>query len=160
MAVEIERKFLADAESVVPAMASVVRSTAMRQGYIAVDRGVTVRLRITDDRAVLTVKAGTSIARTEVEVDLDRDEAEALWPSTAGRRIEKVRHEIPIGSGLLAELDVYAGSLEGLFTIEVEFDSVDEAASFEPPAWFGREVTSEPGWSNAALSEFGRPDVR
>jgi adenylate cyclase len=155
VAVEIERKFLVD---VVPVGVAVARSVAMRQGYLAVDRDVTLRLRITDDRAVLTVKAGGSMARTEVEVDLDPADAEALWPSTVGRRIEKVRHDIPIEGGFVAELDVYAGSLDGLLTVEVEFGSIDEAAAFEPPAWFGRDLTGEPGWSNAALSEFGRPD--
>ncbi len=53
---------------------------------------------------------------------------------------------------------MYAGVLAGLSVVEVEFGSEREAASFAPPAWFGRELTGETGWSNAALARHGRPD--
>ena len=53
--------------------------------------------------------------------------------------------------------DRYEGALEGLVTVEVEFPTEEEAARFEPPGWFGRELTGEPGWSNAALARHGRP---
>jgi CYTH domain-containing protein len=39
----------------------------------------------------------------------------------------------------------------------VEFDSEDDAAAFAPPHWFGREVTGQAGWSNAALARHGLP---
>jgi adenylate cyclase len=39
----------------------------------------------------------------------------------------------------------------------VEFSSEAEATAFPPPAWFGREVTGEPGWANAALARRGLP---
>ena len=57
----------------------------------------------------------------------------------------------------MADVDVYAGALAGLCTAEVEFDSEDEAGAFTPPTWFGREVTGERAWSNAALARDGLP---
>ena len=154
VATEIERKFLVQQA---PGADERGAGTPMRQGYVAEEGGVSVRVRITDTAARLTIKAGSGVARTEVEVPLDPAEAESLWPFTEGRRIEKRRHDIPLGGDDVAELDVYAGPLDGLLTVEVEFGDEDAAASFTPPAWFGREVTGEPGWSNLDLSRNGRP---
>lgn len=128
----------------------------VRQGYLAHDRGVEARVRVTDKGAVLTIKAGKGLQRTEVEAPISVEDADALWPFTEGRRVEKVRHRVSLGA-LVAEVDVYAGHLAGLHTVEVEFPSREDAASFEPPAWFGREVTDAPGWNNAALAEHGIP---
>ena len=118
---------------------------------------MTVRLRISSRAAIFTVKAGDGLARTEVELTLDRADADTLWPHTNGR-IEKTRSYIDLDGGHVAEVDHYAGDLDGLVTVEVEFESVEQAERFEPPAWFGREVTGDHRWSNASLSRHGRPD--
>jgi CYTH domain-containing protein len=60
--------------------------------------------------------------------------------------------------GHVAEVDLYAGALAGLCVVEVEFSSETDAAAFIPPAWFGRELTGQRGWNNAALARHGRPD--
>ena len=36
---------------------------------------------------------------------------------------------------------------------EIEFDSEAEAAVFEPPFWFGEEVTEDPRYQNSSLSK-------
>jgi CYTH domain-containing protein len=154
MASEIERKFLVAA---VPSEAVLGPGRMLRQGYLAEEGAVEVRLRFADGEAVLTVKAGGGLTRTEVEVPLDAGAAEVLWPHTEGRRVEKVRHRVPLDDGAVAELDRYRGPLEGLVTVEVEFPTEGAAERFVPPAWFGRELTGEPGWSNAALARHGRP---
>jgi len=41
-------------------------------------------------------------------------------------------------------------------TVEVEFETADDALAFEPPAWFGTEVTKDESYKNAALV-LGRP---
>jgi adenylate cyclase len=153
VATEIERKFLvAD----VPAPDVLGAGVTFRQGYLAGEGDVETRIRITPDVAFFTVKAGRGLSRVEVELPVDRDEAESLWPHTAGRRLEKVRYRVPVEGGL-AEVDRYGGDLEGLWTVEVEFDSESAAGAFSAPAWFGPEVTDEPGWSNGDLARHGRP---
>ena len=87
---------------------------------------------------------------------VDVAEAEALWPHTVGRRLEKVRHRVPVAGGV-AEVDRYGGELTGLWTVEVEFDVGAGGRRLPPPPWFGAEVTDVDGWSNAALARHGRP---
>jgi adenylate cyclase len=149
---EIERKYVLDETP-----DDLPTGAAIRQGYLAVDGPTEVRIRSIDERCVLTVKGGHGLERAEVELDIDRDRFDALWPLTQGRQLDKTRHRVPIGD-LIAEVDVYRGSLDGLVVAEVEFDSVAEAEAFEPPPWLGRDVTGESGWSNAALAAHGRPD--
>lgn len=158
---EIERKWLADRrpDVVTPGL----RGAHFRQGYLAEDGAVTVRVRISDEWAKLTVKAGAATSRTEVEVDVDLAEAEQLWPFTEGRRVLKTRYRVPLdaslGDGLVAEVDLFEGDLDGLCIVEVEFPSEDDANAFEAPEWFGRDVTTVKGWSNADLARNGRPDA-
>ena len=154
MAQEIERKFLV---TVAPDPSSVAGSASLRQGYLAVDGGVEVRLRESGGATTMTIKAGRGLSRTEVEVALSAEEAEELWPYAAARSLHKVRHRIPLAPGVTAEVDVYDGALAGLLTVEVEFPDADSATAFAPPEWFGRELTGEPGWSNAELAAHGAP---
>lgn len=148
---EIERKFLV---SVVPD--GLGAGLRLRQGYLAVSGDTNVRIRDLGDAQVLTVKGGAGMRRVEVELLLSPAQFDALWPLTEGRRLEKTRYRVPIGIHT-AELDVFEGDLHGLRLVEVEFDSVTDAQVFQPPDWFGVDVTGEPQWSNASLALNGRP---
>jgi adenylate cyclase len=148
--VEIERKFLIER---LPGEAERAPSRRIDQGYLALDEGAEVRLRRYGEELWLTIKGAGSLSRVEVELALDRDRFESLWPLTEGRRIEKTRHVLPDG----VEVDVYGRDLAGLVVAEIEFASEDESAAFEPPDWFGPEVTEDPRYKNRALAVDGRP---
>jgi adenylate cyclase len=150
--VEVERKFLVDE----PPGLSDTPAKAIEQGYLAADEGAEVRLRRKGEELLLTAKRGSGLERGEAEVGLDREQFDSLWPLTESRRLRKTRHELPHGE-LTIELDVYAGELDGLVVAEVEFESKREAREFEPPEWFGDEVTGDERYSNRALAEWGRP---
>jgi adenylate cyclase len=153
MATEIERRYIV--ESIPSSLAGDV-GASIRQGYLAQDGDVELRVRITGGGAVLTVKAGAGRSRMEVELRVDIGDAEELWVHTAGRRIDKTRHRLPY-AGRVIELDVFRGVLAGLLIAEVEFPDDAAADAFEPPSWFGIEVTGRPEWSNSSLSRNGRP---
>lgn len=155
MSIEIERAFVA---ARVPSAALLGSGVRLRQGYLAFEGDTEVRVRLTTTSAALTVKVGGGLTRTEIEVDLPLADGEVLWSHTAGRRLDKTRHRVAIPGGDTAEVDVYAGELLGLCRIEVEFTSEAAAAVFEPPDWFGREVTGDPRWRNSSLARHGRPD--
>jgi adenylate cyclase len=149
--VEIERKFLVEE---VPEDVGLAPSRRIDQGYVALDEGAEVRVRRHGDDLWLTIKGAGGLARVEEEVPLRPEQFDALWPLTDGRRIEKTRHELPDG----VEVDVYEGTLAGLVVAEIEFGSEDESAAFEPPDWFGAEVTDDSRYKNRALAVDGRPD--
>jgi CYTH domain-containing protein len=143
---EIERKFLvATIPDELPE-----RGVEIRQGYLSTEP-TEVRVRSSDgERHELTVKSLGGLTRAEVTVPLASGQFDELW-SLAQGVIEKTRRQVDVG-GHTAEVDVYGGKLEGLVVVEVEFPSEQEAASFLPPTWFGREVTTDGRFRNAALA--------
>lgn len=147
---EIERKFLVRS---LPDGFGNARPVEIRQGYA--EDGL--RFRQKGDRYYETRKVGTSLVLEEHEREISREEFETRWPLTAGRRLEKTRTEIDLGSGLVAEVDIFGGSLAGLRYVEVEFPDVEAALAFVPPEWFGREVTDDLRYRNSALARLGRP---
>lgn len=152
---ELERKYLVEK---LPEQLRDGGASHISQGYLVVaEDGSEVRVRRRADRTVLTVKQGTGMARREEEIDIPLEHFERLWPLTEGRRIEKRRHEIALGDGLVLELDVYEGSLRGLLVAEVEFPSVAIAELFVAPDWLGIEVTDDDAYKNRRLATDGLP---
>ena len=148
---EIERKFLVKH---LPAQLKTARRYAIAQGYLAAEADDRhVRLRRKGNKASLTFKIvhGDGSLREEREIKLTPKQFAALWPGTAGRRLQKVRYEIR-WRGSLVEIDVYGGRNKGLIVAEVEFPSRAACRKFKPPDWFGREVTGEKRYSNIKLA--------
>jgi CYTH domain-containing protein len=153
--VEIERKFVVGRA---PADLDSYRHAEIEQGYVALDEdGVEVRVRRYGPRAVLTVKSSGDRTRVEEEIEIDQRRFRSLWPLTEGRRVEKTRYRVPAAHGEVIDLDVYHGALKGLVTAEVEFASQDAAEAFDPPAWFGAEVTKDARYKNKRLATEGLP---
>lgn len=130
----------------------------LRQGYVVVSSdGAETRIRSFDnERFELTVKSAGTVQRTEQTIKLPKDMFEVLWAQTAGMRVEKTRYKIPHGKHTI-ELDIYEGQLTGLMTAEVEFtgrqeDAEVKAMTFEPPKWFGRDVTKDRRYKNQNLA--------
>ena len=82
---------------------------------------------------------------------MSAEQFDALWPATAGRRLTKVRYDVP-WKGHTIEIDIYRGRNRGLVVAEVEFENQRSCAAFEPPDWIGRDVTVKPKYSNVALA--------
>ena len=154
--VERERTFLVAEMPPLP-----TAGERIRQGYIAVDGKVSARVRErTGSGPTLTIKVGTGRTRTELAWPLETSDFEALWPLAESRGVDKTRHRVPVGEQT-AELDLFEGALEGLRLVEVEFTSDEAMEAFEPPAWFGDEVTDDVRYTNAHLAAHGleaRPD--
>src|SRR4051794_26640477 len=101
---EIERKFLLKR---LPDGLKDYPHEEIEQGYLAVERGgVQVRLRKKADVRSLTYKCGTKTAREEREIRLTPEQFDALWPATKGRRLTKVRFDVPWREHTI-EVDIY-----------------------------------------------------
>jgi len=90
---EIERKFLLKR---LPDKLKGSRCYVIDQGYLASEpAGRQVRLRKKGTAATLTFKVGRGTHREETRDQAQPKTIDALWPGTAGRRLRKVRCEIP-----------------------------------------------------------------
>ena len=146
---EIERKFLVKQ---LPEKLKLRRHYPIAQGYLASEPGGRhVRLRKKGKTTSLTFKVGRGAHREEREIKLSPKQFAALWPATMGRRLRKVRYDIP-WRNLLIEIDVYRGKHSGLVVAEVEFPNLATCRQFKPPRWFGREVTGQRRYSNVRLA--------
>lgn len=147
MAKEIERKFLVTGDGWRQA-----KGVRYRQGYLHTDQERSVRVRINDDKAYLTIK-GTTVGATRLEFEYEipgQDAQEILDELCERPLIEKNRHKIEHG-GLTWEVDEFLGENEGLIIAEIELESEDQA--FEKPDWLGQEVTGDPRYFNVNLVE-------
>lgn len=148
MQIETERKFLVLDDGY---KAQAVESHRIRQGYIAHDMGRSVRVRILDDKGILTVK-GPFIglgSRPEWEKEISLQEAEELFLLCKPGSIDKTRWIVPAGERKF-EVDEFHGENEGLVMAEIELKSQDEA--FGRPSWLGDEVTGDPRFYNGYLA--------
>jgi adenylate cyclase len=148
---EIERKFLVKWR---PENLKQWRNFVIEQGYLATESaGRQVRLRKAGNTRTLTFKVGRGSHREEREIKLSPKQFAALWPGTAGRRLRKVRYEIP-WDNVVIELDIYRGrhTRLKLAVAEVEFPDSASRRRFIAPWWFGREVTDDKYYSNVRLA--------
>lgn len=154
---EIERKFVPER---LPEGLENFSRVHMVQGYL--NTAPVVRIRKENDSFFLTYKGGGLMVREEYNLPLTAKAFAHLLPKCDGRIIEKTRYRFPVEGhpDLTAELDLFSGDLEGLVILEVEFPSVEAAVSFEPPAWFGQEVTNDPAYHNSVISRGADPRKR
>ncbi len=147
---EIERKFLVKSDAFI---AQATTSYEIMQGYLCKDPEKTIRVRIRDTRAFLTIKSSLlrdGIAKFEWEKEIDLSDAKELMNICLPGAISKTRYIVKDkGDSLKWEVDVFHGRLEGRVLAEIELSDEDEA--FERPDWLGEEVTGQPQYYNANM---------
>lgn len=147
---EIERKYLVD-ERNLPSGLRDYPCRHIEQGYLC--REPVVRIRRDNEEYVLTYKSKGLMVREEYNLPLTKEAYEHLKPKTDGRMIVKDRYMIPLGQGLIIELDLFGGDLAPLILAEVEFPDEESANLFRPPSWFGEDVTFSTEYHNSVLSK-------
>ena len=150
---EIERKFLVKKGSAYRSAAFSCRH--IRQGYIPAD-GVTVRIRLSDETAFLTIKGKPidgGLTRYEFEKEITVDEAEHLLELCRGGLIDKHRYLVKSPDGRHTfEVDEFHGDNDGLVMAEVELSSPDEP--YEKPDFIGPEVTGDRRFYNKHMLKY------
>jgi len=121
----------------------------------------TIRIRKKNDSYILTYKnrnekekelAGDSLCVSqEIEMPLTKESYYHLKEKADGLCICKSRYCIPYEKHVI-ELDIFHNEYEGMLLAEVEFESVEDAASFKPPSWFADDVSGNYHYSNSYLS--------
>ena len=151
MNLEIERKFLVKNDSF---KEIAFKKKHIKQGFLNSDKERTVRVRIIEDKAFLTIKGksnNTGTIRFEWEKEIPVIEAEQLMLLTEKTVIEKYRYYIKSKKHTF-EVDEFLDENSDLIIAEVEL--TDENESFSKPSWLGKEVTGEVKYYNSSLSRF------
>ena len=145
---EIERKFKVKNDAYKAEAVKVVRIT---QGYLSSVPERTVRIRLKDEEAFITIKGATNdrgTARFEWEKSISVSEALQLLSLCEQGVIDKRRYIVPVGKYTF-EVDEFYGDNEGLVMAEIELP--DENTTFTKPDWLGEEVTGDGRYYNAML---------
>ncbi|MDR2810846.1 MAG: CYTH domain-containing protein [Tannerellaceae bacterium] len=147
--IEIERKFTLLSGNF---RKEATHSRRITQGYICADEGRTVRIRLSDGEAFLTIKGPSDQkgwSRYEFEQKIPTADAVELLQLCREGIIDKIRYYIPQGKHVW-EVDVFCGENEGLEIAEIELAGENEP--FDKPAWLGKEVTGDERYYNAMLA--------
>ncbi|MDP4126673.1 MAG: hypothetical protein Q8912_07005, partial [Bacillota bacterium] len=95
-----------------------------------------------------TVKRGQGLVREESNLQLSSPEFKDLTTGLSEKWLRKVR---TVYGYLDFRLEVDTFLDFQLRVVEVEFDSVERAVSFQVPAWFGLEITDQQDYNNYSL---------
>lgn len=148
--IEIERKFLVKNKAY---KSEAIKRQVLTQGYLNSDPKRSVRIRICDQDAYITIKGETSesgTSRFEWEKEIDVDDAKQLISLCLDGVITKVRYVVPFKNHTF-EIDEFLKENSGLVIAEVELSHEDEA--FERPSWLGKEVTGIKKYYNSQLCQ-------
>lgn len=126
------------------------------QGYINLDAGRTVRVRIETivgigKKATVTIKGEPlDITRFEYEYEIPVVDAQEMFDNgICIAKLHKRRYAIK-DMGHTWYIDEFLGNNSGLILAEIELTSPDE--NWASPTWIGEEVTHNPSYYNSRLA--------
>ena len=128
-----------------------LRQAHMRQGYIAT--APVVRIRTDGARCVLCFKGKGTLAREEIETDIDAETFRRLEAFIGKPLVSKDYRVYALPDGRRLEVSLVDEDLPTcFFYAEVEFDTVEQAQAYVPPADIGlqEERTEDRGFSMSA----------
>ena len=151
---EIERKWLFDINKVPTELSNTI--THYKQAYLSVEPEVRIRSKSVESTIydkcsettyALCIKGNGKLSRHEIQKGITKDEFEELKEIgniDSKMFIKKYYYTIPIGENFILTVGVVDKGTETEFCYgEIEFSSEEEALKFNPPEWFGKEVTND-----------------
>ena len=150
MSLEIERKFLVKN---LDFKIESFEKKYIKQGYLNADKNRTVRVRVSNTKAFLTIKGKSNkvgTTRFEWEKEIALSEAEELLLLCEPSIIEKHRYFIKKGIHTF-EVDEFLGDNLGLIVAEIELNFENE--TFDKPNWLAKEVTGTVKYYNSSISK-------
>jgi CYTH domain-containing protein len=128
----------------------------VRQGFFPERTGRSAHVQVSGNTGHLILVSQPPASPLEEPAEISRTQAEELLELTAGR-IEYLSIAIDTGShSAIIQQFITPASLN---LISVAFKHDKAARKFQPPAWFGPEVTSEPTYQIRSLALTGLPST-
>ena len=160
---EIERKFLPAPGYSIPTDCP-MQSIVQFYSVIDPDQQLEVRYQRCQSGSAgqyqRLTKPGSGLLREESLPEIiSADEFSSAMCQCLGQVIEKTifRQPDPVNSVLTIEHHVYHKQLEELVLLEVEFPSLEASQQWQPPDWFGLEVSTDRRYRNQSLALNGLP---
>ena len=145
--IEIERKYLV--KDGVKDILTSLKPIRIIQAYLVNEKLKSVRIRIADNLAFITIKNVVSgLTRKEFEYEIPKNEAEHIIQTFGLKVLTKDRYHVMHDSKLW-EVDVFSEQLKGLIIAEIELNN--EKEKVELPDWIDIEVTHDASFLNANL---------
>jgi CYTH domain-containing protein len=124
------------------------------EGYFPDQAGRALHVRVEDQTAGLILINAHAEISGEQTTEMPLAQAEALLEVTAGQ-LSYVHTSLPVGSH---DVSLYQIMSPGrLDLVSIVFASKEDAGGFEPPAWFGPEVTVDSAYQDRAMALKGLP---
>jgi adenylate cyclase len=156
MGTEIERKFLVIGEPWT-LLHKKVKIVPIKQGYISKSKKHTVRVRLTDKKAYITIKGpNKGLTRFEFEYEVPYEDGVELIKMCDGDIIDKTRYVITDEFDQVWDVDAFSRDGKVVIVVaEIELKHEDE--SIVKPLWVGDEVTFDMRYTNSYISTHGLP---
>lgn len=148
MGIEIEHKYLVKDCSF---KQLAFKSYDITQGYLSRERGRTVRVRLRDQQAFITIKSSrVGMTRKEFEYEIPFDDGKQLIEMCPAPVLYKTRYLVEF-EGKTWEIDEFHGDFDGLITAEIELES--ENQQYEIPPFVGENVSNDRRYNNSQLGK-------
>lgn len=150
---EIERKFII---SNIPKNLEIIEKKFVEQNYLLITKLDEIRLRkeiilnadIKKENYTLTKKSGFGLIREEEEHFISEKMYNLLKSLIEKKPILKKRQIALLDKDTDAVIDEYIDKSINMKTIEIEFNSIENANNFKVPKWFGAELTNNEQFKN------------
>ena len=160
---EIERKYLIN-KSNIPNLDK-MSYMDITQGYIHdIGNHLIFRLRqiiymdnkknMLGEEYTQTIKGTEGVDRAKYESQIWRSTFDKFWKLCEYKSVHKYRYIIPRKDEdkKIIHLDVYKNELNGLYTVDVEFETLEDSEDYTPEDWFGIEITNDQRYANVNLA--------
>lgn len=150
---EFERRYFVNINSI--PFSQAITSFNIEQNYVYKDK-CSVRIRhewndVTNKYTHCVKYKLEDSTRLELESPITEAEYKVVNAFIGKRPLRKERIIIPISNGSKAEIDIFK-NIDKPPIVEVEFDSLEEMKAFQPPDWFGEEITFKGSYSERVYS--------
>jgi CYTH domain-containing protein len=154
MAQEIERKFLVKGDGW--KKLTLLKKVEIEQGYLSKSRNMTVRIRVTDTTAFITIKGKrVDLTCDEFEYEIPHADGVALIAQSVTSLVRKTRSYVRDDKGQVWDIDVFKGINRGLTMAEFEMTSTKQVVHLPP--WISTEVSHDKRYVNTYLAEHKVP---
>lgn len=118
-----------------------------------------VRIQKVNDTYTYEEKSSVSdLERTRTKKEITKEEFDTVKAESSGKAL--IRDRYNISSNPEIAIQIYHGDFEGLIRAEVEFDSEEQAKTFKPLDWMGKEMIGLPIARDATLIKLSKSELQ